>query len=952
MDRMKTFTLMGIAAFVFCFGLGMAQVLSEDALVLLEFKKGIHKDPLGHVSSWDEKSVVLNGCPTSWYGVVCSDGFITGIDLSSLNIAGEINLGIFSKLKRLQNLSLFNNSLTGNLSAELGTLGSIQYIDLSDNLFYGSIPGEIGNLQNLQNLSFAGNKFTGIIPDSVGAMSSLLNLDLSRNSLNGQMPTTLSKLQDLVSLNLSLNKLSGGIPAGVEKFLNLKNLDLHQNQLSGQIESSLMLLMSAEYIDLSCNLFSGQLPWKMQIIASLTQSLRYLNLSNNRFTGLLQSDDSIPLFDSLKVLDISSNQLTGELPAFHFVYALEVLRLSNNRFSGFVPFTLLAQDSSVLVELDLSHNNLSGPLGVITSTTLRILNISSNSLSGPLPSKTGTCAVMDLSNNVFTGDLSVLQTWGNSMQVLDLSCNQITGSVPNETSQFLRLTHLNLSHNALVGPLPSILGTYPKLNVLDLSFNHLSGFLLTSLFSSSTLSGLHLASNRFTGTIPLQTMLPVSPASSSAYTPYLQYSRLESLDLSSNQLNGSIPVEIGFLESLRELNLHGNNFLRSIPSEISKLGNLSYLDLSVNHLTGHIPPNLPNSLKELNLSYNNLLGTVPQNLRRFPELSFHPGNVQLIFPHIASPSNGVPNRESNGSHAEGLKPGHKALIIGGCAAGAAILIALALFLHHRRVSNSQDLLENPEYNKQVTRADDNKGSTSSARHFDSYKNADCTEPVSVSLSVDDPIASKKESPVAALKAFSSEPALRWPSDVKLEGVDSAKLIGSALSPPKIKWSSPGSNSHLSSSPRSEDSFTPDHPVILKVRSPDRLAGELYILDQNLVLTAEELSRAPAEVLGRSSHGTSYKATLDNGHLLRVKWLREGLAKCRKDFTREAKKFGNIKHPNIISLRGYYWGPSEHEKLILSDFMSSGSLVSHMYGLYFLVCSRLSTTIDIKHYITG
>ncbi|KAL0305413.1 UNVERIFIED_CONTAM: LRR receptor-like serine/threonine-protein kinase GHR1 [Sesamum radiatum] len=50
---------------------------------------------------------------------------------------------------------------------------------------------------------------------------------------------------------------------------------------------------------------------------------------------------------------------------------------------------------------------------------------------------------------------------------------------------------------------------------------------------------------------------------------------------------------------------------------------------------------------------------------------------------------------------------------------------------------------------------------------------------------------------------------------------------------------------------------------LDVRSPDRLAGELYFLDDTISFTAEELSRAPAEVLGRSSHGTSYRATLDN-----------------------------------------------------------------------------------------
>jgi serine/threonine protein kinase len=110
-----------------------------------------------------------------------------------------------------------------------------------------------------------------------------------------------------------------------------------------------------------------------------------------------------------------------------------------------------------------------------------------------------------------------------------------------------------------------------------------------------------------------------------------------------------------------------------------------------------------------------------------------------------------------------------------------------------------------------------------------------------------------------------------------------------------------------------------------------LVGELYFLDDTITMTPEELSRAPAEVLGRSSHGTSYRATLDNGVFITVKWLREGVAKQRKDFSKEAKKFANIRHPNVVGLRGYYWGPTQHEKLILSDYISPGSLTNFLYG---------------------
>jgi serine/threonine protein kinase len=65
-------------------------------------------------------------------------------------------------------------------------------------------------------------------------------------------------------------------------------------------------------------------------------------------------------------------------------------------------------------------------------------------------------------------------------------------------------------------------------------------------------------------------------------------------------------------------------------------------------------------------------------------------------------------------------------------------------------------------------------------------------------------------------------------------------------------------------------------------------------------------------------------------MLTVKWLRAGLAKKRKDFTREAKRFGGIKHPHVAPMRGYYWGLREQEKLLLSDYVSTGSLASHLY----------------------
>lgn len=84
----------------------------------------------------------------------------------------------------------------------------------------------------------------------------------------------------------------------------------------------------------------------------------------------------------------------------------------------------------------------------------------------------------------------------------------------------------------------------------------------------------------------------------------------------------------------------------------------------------------------------------------------------------------------------------------------------------------------------------------------------------------------------------------------------------------------------------------------------------------------------------------------------MKWLREGVARPKKDFAKEARKFANIRHPNVVALRGYYWGPTQHEKLILSDYISPGSLASFLYdrpgrnGPPLTWAQRLKIAVDV------
>ncbi|KAL3616827.1 LRR receptor-like serine/threonine-protein kinase ghr1 [Castilleja foliolosa] len=876
-----------------CFVPCLGQLPSQDILSLLEFKKGIKHDPTGFVlNSWNDESIDFNGCPSSWNGIMCNGANVAAVVLDNLGLTADADLSVFSNLTMLVKLSISNNSISGSFPRDLGDFKSLEYLDISDNLFSSSLPAEIGQLTGLKNLSLAGNNFTGPIPDAISGLVSIRALDMSRNSLSGPLPSSLTKLTNLVYLNLSLNGFTKSIPKGFGLMAQLDVIDLHGNLLDGKFDPEMLLLTTASHVDFSGNLLvSSSDNEQKKFLVGISPSVKHLNLSHNLLTGSLVGEAQA--FGNLKVLDLSYNQLSGDLPGFSFVYDLQVLKLGNNGFSGSIPNNLLKGDSLMLTELDLSGNNLTGPISMITSTTLHTLNLSSNMLSGQLPLLTGTCAVIDLRQNRFEGNLTRLLKWEN-VEILDLSQNRLTGLIPEATSQFLRLNYLNLSRNSLNGSLPKAITMFPKLTTLDLSFNELSGPVLTALLTSSTLSELHLQNNILSGNID--------------FSPLSNDSNLRVLDLSNNGLNGNLPDGLGSFTGLQVLDIAGNNFSGSLPTSIANISTLNSLVICQNHFTGPLPENLPNTLQTLNASYNDFSGVVPENLRKFPLSCFYPGNSKLQFPNPPPGSTRSPAKNT-----KRLKTIKIVIIIVSCVSALIILILLAIFIHRFRISPKNPL---PQTKKNVSRQVSTNPSSGQAHAGGSLV-----------ISAEDLVTSRK---MSASEIISPEEKI-------------AAMTGF----------SPSKTSQFSWSPESGDSYTIESLSKLDARSPDRMAGELFFLDDTVSFTAEELSRAPAEVLGRSSHGTSYRATLDNGLFLTVKWLREGVAKQRKEFAKEAKKFSNIRHPNVVGLRGYYWGPTQHEKLILSDYVSPGSLASFLYadrpgrkGPPLTWAQRLKISVDI------
>ncbi|KAL1144279.1 hypothetical protein V6Z11_A11G219700 [Gossypium hirsutum] len=837
---------------------------------LLEFKKGIKTDPFDKVLSVWDPDSRPD--PTSWTGVTRdpNSDSIVSLNLDRLGLVGDLKFHTLTPLKNLQNLSLSGNAFTGRVAPALGSITSLQHLDLSNNQFIGTIPGRIMDLYELNYLNLSGNKF------------------------------------------------DGGLPAGFRNLQQLRVLDLHNNALRGDIGQLFTELRNVEHVDLSYNAFYGGLSVAVENVSSLANTARFVNLSHNQLNGGFFKEEAIGLFKKLQVLDLGDNLIAGSLPSFGSLPGLRVLRLGTNQLFGPVPVELL-EGSVPLEELDLSRNGFTGSVRVINSTTLKVLNLSSNQLSGDLPSSLRSCEIVDLSGNTISGDISVMENWEASLVILDLSSNKLSGSLSN-SSHFEDLNTLNLRNNSLTGALPPLLVTSPRLSVVELSFNQLTGPIPGSFFTSTTLKSLNLSGNHLSGAIPIQGSRVNELLVMSSYL------QMESLDLSYNSLTGGLPSEIGNIAALKLLNLADNDLSGQLPSELSKLSNLEYLDLSGNNFKGKIPDRLSTDLNGFNVSYNDLSGPIPENLRGFPRSSFSPGNRLLIFPHGMPSANSAQVQPPDHAGHHNSKSNVRVSIIVGSVV-AAVMIVFVLLAYHR--AQVKEFRGRSGFSETTTVGDAKLGGFSRPSVFKFHSNVQ-TPQTSLSFSNDHLLTSKSRS-LSGQQEFVAEIVEH---DAPERATTSSAYVNTNLvdNEPTTsgRKSSPGSP--LPSSPHFIESC--EQPAILDVYSPDRLVGELFFLDTSLKFTIEELSRAPAEVLGRGSHGTLYKATLRNGHMFTVKWLRVGLVKNKKEFAKEVKRIGSVRHPNFVPVRAYYWGPREQERLLLADYIDCDSLALHLYGKSF------------------
>ncbi|KAK5793630.1 hypothetical protein PVK06_034782 [Gossypium arboreum] len=364
----------------------------------------------------------------------------------------------------------------------------------------------------------------------------------------------------ILSLNLSFPPLDDIVD--IDSYL--------MSMLKGKINPCLSNLKHLRYLDLSNNAFEGLLPYQLGNLSNL-ESLNLRGEDKFNEAGLLYVENLQWLsgLSLLKHLDLSLVDLSR---------ASNWLQLVNTRLPS-------------LEELHLSNCflQLGRPL----------LNVNLSTL-----------AVLDLSYNFFTNQMNL--GWVsklNSLVVLNLAGSDISSAIFNIST----LNELYLSWNDLEGKLPRAVGKLCNLRFESLAFAscQLSGQLTDQLEHFKNLKELSLNDNSIFGPIPtslgklanlekgqeflvLQTIFYPERYRIAGSSPTIRWQQIHwelvAINLGKNELDGDLPGWLGQdLTNLIILILRSNKFGGSIRDHLCALTSLHIFDLADNNFFGSIP---------------------------------------------------------------------------------------------------------------------------------------------------------------------------------------------------------------------------------------------------------------------------------------------------------------------------------------------------------------------------
>ncbi|KAK2431266.1 receptor protein [Trifolium repens] len=358
------------------------------------------------------------------------------------------NINSFPKFQaqsNLRSLDLSHNNIHGKIPKWFHKLlNSLEYIDLSFNKLQGDLP--IPPYHTYYFL-FSNNNFTGGISSTFCNVSTLEVLNLAHNKLTGMIPQCLGTLHSLYVLDLQMNNLNGSMPGIFSKGYQFETIKLNGNQLEGPIPYSLAQCISLEVLDLGDNNIGDTFPNWLETLPEL----QVLSLRSNKLYGTITCSSTKHPFPALRIFDVSNNNLSGPLPTSCIKKFQGMMNVNDSQIGlQYMGRSYYYEDSVVVIMKGFSME------------LTRILT---------------TFTTIDLSNNMFEGEIPQLIGDLKFLKGLNLSNNGITGTIPPSLSYLRNLEWLDLSRNQLRGEIPMALTNLNFLSVLNLSQNHLEGMI-------------------------------------------------------------------------------------------------------------------------------------------------------------------------------------------------------------------------------------------------------------------------------------------------------------------------------------------------------------------------------------------------------------------------------------------------------------------------------------------
>ncbi|XP_004503646.1 probable inactive receptor kinase At4g23740 [Cicer arietinum] len=349
-------------------------------------------------------------------------------------------------------------------------------------------------------------------------------------------------------------------------------------------------------------------------------------------------------------------------------------------------------------------------------------------------------------------------------------------------------------------------------------------------------------------------------------------SRVIAIRLPGVGFHGTIPpFTISNLPALQILSLRSNFITGFFPSDFSNLKNLSFLYLQFNNLSGPLPDFSPwKNLSVVNLSNNKFNGTIPlslTNLTQLAGLNLANNSLSGEIPDLGLLRLQVLNLSNNDLHGTVPK-------------------SLQRFPDSAFIGNNISL-----------------GNSTAV----SPVNAPVYEPPSVAekhgrLSETALLGIIVAGIVIGLIAFGFLMFVCcW--NRRKDGDDDDAFVGKL----------------------NKGEMSPEKAVSRHQDANNKLS---FFEGCNYAFDLEDLLRASAEVLGKGTFGTAYKAILEDVTTVVVKRLKE-VAFGKKDFEQYMEIVGSLKHENVVELKAYYY--SKDEKLMVYDYYSHGSVSSLLHG---------------------